>query len=127
MQNNINIDAAIQFQQARLAKKQDAAKARFEKASQDFETICNMIISKYKPKKIIQWGSLLNEKKFSQISDIDIAIAGINNAAEYFQLIADAEKLTNIPLDIVLLEDIHPLHRKMIEQKGKLIYSRDES
>ena len=85
-----------------------------------------MIISKYNPKKIIQWGSLLNEKKFSKISDIDIAIEGINKAGDYFKLLADAEKLTDIQLDIVQLEDIHPLHREMIEQKGKIMYYRNE-
>ncbi len=84
-----------------------------------------MIVNKYNPKKIYQWGSLLSKDKFSEISDIDIAVEGLPDAQTYFDLLADAEKLTSFPLDIVEMESIHELHKRMIIQKGVLIYERN--
>lgn len=52
-----------------------------------------MIIEKYSPLKIMQWGSLLNRDLFTEISDIDIAVEGIASAEQYFKLLKDAESL----------------------------------
>ena len=127
MDHKIDIEAAIKFQHTRRARRKEQNKARWQKANEDFNAICNMIISKYNPEIIIQWGSLLNADKFSEISDIDIAIGGLKNAEAYFNLLADAGNLSDMPLDIVLLKDLHPLHRQSIEQNGKVIYKRNES
>jgi len=39
-----------------------------------------MIVREYKPLRIYQWGSLLEDRHFSEISDIDIAVEGITDA-----------------------------------------------
>ncbi|MDZ7318873.1 MAG: nucleotidyltransferase domain-containing protein [candidate division KSB1 bacterium] len=84
-----------------------------------------MIIHKYRPAKIYQWGSLLNERLFSEHSDIDIALEGLDSVEDYFALLGDAGEMTSFPLDIVLLEKIHPLHAESIKKKGRLIYERE--
>ena len=126
MNQFFDIKAAKRFQKQRHEKKQMEIDARFEKAKNDFDLICKMIIDKYSPKRIFQWGSLLDRTRFSKISDIDIAVEGINNAQLFFNLVADAEKLTDFPLDIVPFEDIHPLHKKTILKQGKLIFENNE-
>ena len=94
----------------------------FNAATKDFCTIIQMIISKYSPKKIVQWGSLLTSEQFDENSDIDIAIEGILDTSKFFALLGDAMELTCFPLDIVQLEKIEPEFAEIILLKGKIIY-----
>lgn len=92
------------------------------KAVCDFNAIVEMIKKKYSPSRIVQWGSLLNRHLFNEISDIDIAIEGVESAERFFALLKDAETLTDFSLDIVRLEKIDPVHKESIEKKGKVVY-----
>ncbi len=121
---NNNIEAARAFQKKKRLARQEELELRYQGALNDFQQIVDMIVNKYKPKKIYQWGSLLNKDQFSEISDIDIAVEGIPDAQSYFNMLGDAEKLTSFPLDIVEMESIHELHKNMIIQKGVLVYER---
>ena len=85
-----------------------------------------MIIRKYQPEKIYQWGSLLNEKNFTERSDIDIALEGITNPADFFALLGNADELTAFPVDIIQLEKIHPLNAESIKKNGRLVYERSK-
>lgn len=111
-----------------LRKKQEKQDAenhrRFQRAWADFERIVALIIQKYRPFRIYQWGSLLNARHFCPISDIDIALEGVESAEQYFQILGDAMELTDFPLDIVEMEKIDPLHAQSIREKGRLVYER---
>ena len=107
---------------ARIERKRSRKLERFQKAAADFERIIDMIVKKYSPQQIIQWGSLLNQDKFDDHSDIDIAVKGIVDAPRFFALLGDAMKLTRFPLDIVQLEKIEPKFAEIIMMKGKVIY-----
>ena len=120
-----NIEAARAFQKQKRLVRQEELAWRHQRALNDFQQIVDMIVNKYKPKKIYQWGSLLNKDQFSEISDIDIAVEGMPDAQSYFNMLADAVKLTSFPLDIVEMENIHELHKNMIIQKGVLVYERN--
>ena len=125
MQSTSNdIEAARVFQKKKRLARQEELALRHQRALNDFQHIVEMIVNKYSPKKVYQWGSLLNKDQFSEISDIDIAVEGLPDAQSYFNMLADAEKLTSFPLDIVEMESIHELHKKMIIQKGVLVYER---
>jgi len=102
--------------------KRQARLKRFDAATSDFSTIVQMIINRYSPEKIVQWGSLLVSEQFDENSDIDIAIEGIPDAIRYFALLGDAMELTRFPLDIVQLEKIEPEFAELILSKGKIIY-----
>lgn len=93
-------------------------------AWEDFNAIVEMIIKKYNPKRIYQWGSLLDERHFSAISDIDIAIEGIRSAEEYFMILGDAMALTDLPLDVIEIEKIEPVYREEIIRDWRLVYER---
>jgi predicted nucleotidyltransferase len=108
-----------------LKEKNDRQKAKrlalWEVAQQDAKNIIEMTIQKYQPKQIIQWGSLLEPRHFSEASDIDLAFVGLDSLS-FMRLLADAEDMTKFPLDLLQLELIHPSFQKIILMKGKIIY-----
>jgi predicted nucleotidyltransferase len=99
-------------------------KVRWEEAQRDFERIVEHIRLRYKPRKIYQWGSLLDLSRFSEISDIDIALEEIDGPEEYFAILGDAMKMTDFPLDIVEMKNLDPETAAEIRKKGRLVYER---
>lgn len=122
---DFDIQKAREFVRAKQKRRIQKKHKHFEKAWQDFEIIVSMLIKKYNPKRIYQWGSLLNESHFSEISDIDIAVEGVKDAEEYFAILGDAMKLTDFPLDLVEIEKIDPIHSESIRKQGRLVYERE--
>jgi len=112
----------LDFLSRRERVRQERLDARFRAAWSDFDRIVSYIVAEHRPKGIWQWGSLLDRRKFSDISDLDIAIEGLGSASELFQIVARAEELTDFPLDIVELEKIAPEFRELIKRKGRLVY-----
>ena len=112
----------LDFLSRRERVRQERLDARFRAAWSDFDRIVSYIVAEHRPKGIWQWGSLLDRRKFSDISDLDIAIEGLGSASELFQIVARAEELTDFPLDIVELEKIAPEFRELVKRKGRLVY-----
>jgi len=108
-----------------LQKKQEARTfenhQRWHQAWADSQVIIEMIIKEYQPIRIIQWGSVLKPEQFCEISDIDLAVVGID-AITFMKLYADAEQLTSFPLDLVRWEGIYPEFQTIILNKGKVVY-----
>lgn len=119
-----DIQKAREFVHRKRAKMLQENRRAFEKAWHDFDNIVALIMKRYKPRRIYQWGSLLNEKYFSEISDIDIAVEGIRSGEQYFQMVGEAAKLTDFPLDLVDIEKIDPVHAESIRKRGRLVYER---
>jgi hypothetical protein len=69
---------------------------------------------------------LLDRRKFSERSDIDLATEGITDAATFFALYGEADRLTRLSLDLVALENIEPEFADLIRRKGRMIYERSE-
>jgi predicted nucleotidyltransferase len=113
------------FLREREEKREAELTRLFEKAQRDFSKVVDLIKEKYRPKRIYTWGSLLDRKTFSKISDIDIAVEGLAGPLEGLHAKSDAEDLTDFPVDLVELERIHPLHAETIRERGKLIYERE--
>jgi predicted nucleotidyltransferase len=119
-----DIQKAREFIQKKRANILRERHQRFEKAWHDFDNIVALLIKRYDLKQIYQWGSLLNEKYFSEISDIDIAVEGVKSAEQYFQMIGEAMELTDFPLDLVDIEKVDPVYAEGIRKRGRLIYER---
>ena len=113
------------FQARKRAEKKRRRIELFEKANRDFQRIVAMIIKKYQPTRLYQWGSLLDQNKFKEYSDIDIAVEGITEPKKIFALLDDADRMTEFPVDIVTLESIHSLHANSIRTKGVIIYGEE--
>ena len=86
--------------------------------------VAAMIVRDYKPLRIYQWGSLLEDRHFSEISDIDIAVEGITDAEALSGLRTEAERLTRFPLDIVAIEHMHPAYAEHIRRRGRIVHER---
>ena len=114
------------FLSEKRAERRTRLHGRFREAEQAFSSIVSLILERYAPQRIYQWGSLLDEDRFSEISDIDIALEGIVDPETFLRLLGEAEDLSPLPVDIVQLERIDPLHAESIRTRGKLIYERKE-
>lgn len=95
-----------------------------DRAAADARTIIELIVARYQPKRVYQWGSLLRAGAFRPYSDIDIAIEGITDAEVFFALLGEAEKMTGFPLDIIQIEKVVPEYADDIRTKGELVYER---
>lgn len=118
-------ESAREFLASKERRRQALLDARFQRAWEDFRRISKMIQEKYAPRAIYQWGSLLDLGHFSEISDIDIALEGPMTPERFFALLNEAESMTDLPLDIVELEKIHPAHAAGIRSRGRLVYGRE--
>lgn len=121
-----NYSSAYQYLQDKQSKIKSKRFSLWKKANSDSLAIIEIIIEKYHPEKIIQWGSILNPKHFSEVSDIDLAIAGVDSIT-FMNLLADAENLTDFSLDLVRWEEVCPPFQKVILMKGKVIYKHGRS
>lgn len=100
-------------------------KKLFQQATADVAAILDMIITRFHPKRVYQWGSLLDEALFTDYSDIDIALEGIEAIEDIIELERAAERMTDFPLDIVRLEQIPVLYAETIRSRGKVVYERN--
>lgn len=119
-----NIQKAKENLRRRRRKRQADLLALFSQASEDSKRVVAMLIVKYHPRRIYQWGSLLTPSRFREWSDIDIAVEGLDGPLDGLHAFDDARQLTGFPVDIVELERIHPEHAKTIRAEGKLVYER---
>ena len=112
-----------------LARKAAARKCRDEvrwrEAVADSAAIIEMIKAEYNPRAVYQWGSVLNREQFSSISDIDIAVEGLQSAEAFFELIGKAERLTRLPLDIVEIEHVEPAYVRLIKEYGRCVWRQE--
>lgn len=115
----------LAFLRAKTESRQQKLDVSFQKAQADAARIVQMIIERFNPKKIYQWGSLLNRRHFSENSDIDIGIEGLEIAESFFEIIAEAEKLSEFPVDIVEVDKILPEFAEQIRTRGKVLYERE--
>lgn len=97
----------------------------FNKAYADYKAIIKMIIQRFNPERIYQWGSLLDRKMFTDYSDIDIALEGMKSIEDLIELERLAEGMTEFPLDILELEKVPSVYADSIRSKGVLVYERN--
>ena len=97
---------------------------RYARATRDAQVIVSEIAVQVNPRRIYQWGSLLNRKRFSEISDLDIAIEGLNGPAEFFQVLGIAMNATTLPVDVIELEKVPAETAERIRKWGVLVHER---
>jgi predicted nucleotidyltransferase len=123
---SVDIAQARQFLERRAAARQAALDARFAQAWTDFRVITELVIARYHPRRLWQWGSLLDRRKFTEHSDLDLAVEGITDAATFFALYGEADRLTRFSLDLIALENVEPEFAALIRLKGKAVYERPD-
>lgn len=121
-------DAEMQLMRKNFRERQERRRRelaeRLEMARKDFDHIVDHIARTYRPKRIWQWGSLIDGHHFSERSDIDIAIEGVEDPKTFFAILGDAMDMSSLPVDVVQLETIHPAHADSIRSRGRIVYER---
>ena len=123
--SDFDYGAARQFLRGKDEARRAALRRRLLTARRDFGRIVNMVVERYHPARIYQWGSLLEPRTFSEWSDIDIAVEGITSAEQFLALYGEACELTSFELDLVQLERAYPAYAASIRERGRLIYERN--
>jgi predicted nucleotidyltransferase len=119
------VSASRAWLRARDARRAELRRKLWGQAKQDADRIIAMIVREFRPARIYQWGSIVHPEHFAEYSDVDIAVEGLpGGASEYFRLLAEAERLTSFPLDIVELEHIEPEFAELIRTYGVMRYER---
>jgi predicted nucleotidyltransferase len=121
-------DAELQLMRKNYRKRQDrrrkALEERLALARADFTRIVDHIARTYQPKRIWQWGSLIDGNHFSERSDIDIALEGITDPKTFFAILGDAMDMSSLPVDVVQMETIHPAYAESIRSRGRIVHGR---
>jgi len=94
---------------------------RLEKERKELlDKVINLLflLKKYSIKEAYILGSLLNPKKWSILSDIDIAVSGCSK--HILDIMSELEKQTNKEVDVIDI-DRH-FNPDLIRKKGKKIY-----
>lgn len=121
-------DDELQLMRKNLRERQERRRReleeRLEMARRDFDRIVEHIAKTYGPKRIWQWGSLIDGRHFSERSDIDIALEGIEDPKTFFAILGDAMDMSSLPVDVVQIETIHPAYADSIRSRGRIVYEQ---
>ena len=120
----INLEKVRSFLRRKEEKRQAVLEQRFRHAWRDFDAIVEHLIARHAPRRIWQWGSLLDRKRFSEISDIDIAVEGLTGPQEFFAVLGEAREMTAFPLDILEIESAGETNADYIRKTGRLVYEQ---
>ena len=120
-----DINEARAFLREKEKRRERDLAARKARAEADFTKIVEHIARAYSPTRIVQWGSLLPGGPFSEISDIDIGLEGVEDPAEFFASLGDAMEMTDFPLDIVEVDKLNEAAAAHIRRTGRVVYERD--
>lgn len=120
----IDLDRVRTFLREKDGRRNARLDARFERARRDARAIVAQIASQVNPRRVYQWGSLLDRNRFSEISDIDIAVEGLRDPAEFFRALGIAMEGTSLPVDVVELEKVPPEIADRIRTRGALVHER---
>ncbi len=111
-----------------LARKEERRRAeldeRYVQATRDVRAIVTEIAAQVNPRRIYQWGSLLDRKRFSEISDMDIAVEGLNGPDEFFRVLGIAMDGTTLPVDVIELDKVPAEIAERIRSRGALVHER---
>ena len=122
----VDLDQVRAFLADREQRRRARIDERYAQATRDVRTIVSEIAAQVNPRRIYQWGSLLDRRRFSEISDLDIAVEGLNGPAEYFQVLGIAMNATALPIGIVELEKVPADIAEHIRKRGVLVHERSD-
>lgn len=122
---DFNYENARQFLEKKERDRVQLLDERYNQARRDYQKIIDFIIERYNPKRIYQWGSLLNRENFTEMSDIDIALEGITSAEQMFDIYGAIMNMTDFSIDLIQIEKIEPEFAELIKAKGKIVYERN--
>jgi predicted nucleotidyltransferase len=124
MGGSFDIAAAAETFVARHEKTREHRRRLHERACTDFARIVDMAIREFQPRRILQWGSLLELDDFDENSDIDMAVEGLVDARKFLDLLGKAIDMTDFPVDLVEWEKLDQDSRESIQRRARVVYER---
>ena len=122
----VDLDQVRAFLADKERRRRARVDERFAQATRDARAIVSEIAVQVNPRRIYQWGSLLDRRRFSEISDLDIAVEGLNGPAEFFQVLGIAMNGTTLPVDVVELEKVPVNVAERIRTRGLMVHERSD-
>ena len=122
----MDLEKARAFQAQKERRRCSRIDARFARAKRDADAIVAAIVDQVNPRRIHQWGSLLDRSRFSEISDIDIAVEGLRGPAEFFRTLGIAMEGTTLPVDVIELEKVRGDIAERIRANGAVVHERSD-
>jgi predicted nucleotidyltransferase len=122
--DHVDVAQVRRFLRDKAAKRRRILDERHARAVADFDRIVALVVEQYPVRRIWQWGSLLDRSRFSEISDIDIALEGVSGPQEFFAIVGVAMEQTSLPVDVIELELVRPEVADRIRKTGRLVYER---
>lgn len=106
----------------RRREAQEAAQKRLvSKAQRIANKVIKHIVAEYEPQEIYQAGSLVDSQRFTEISDIDIAVRGLS--PEELSEVEDwAEENSSFPVDLIDLDRAEEAHVASVESTGRRVF-----
>ena len=125
-ESGLDLGRARAFQTDSERRRRARIEARFEQATRDANQIVAAIAEQVNPRRIYPWGSLLDRSRFSEISDIDLAVKGLPEPAAFFRTLGIAMEGTNLPVDVIELEKVSQDLAERIRARGALVHERSD-
>jgi len=125
--DTFDIEGARRTDRARREARRLHREHLWQQARDEADLAIRHLIEQYKPTRIIQWGSVLRPEQFSEISDIDIAIEGVDDMQTLSRIERELEAMVSFPLHLERFDRLHPEHQKQILMRGKVVYARADS
>lgn len=122
----IDLERVRAFLKAKEERRQARIDALFERATREAAVIIAQIARELKPRRIYQWGSLLDRARFTEISDIDIAVEGLRGPEEFFRAVGIALDGATVHVDMVEMEKLRTDVAEYIRRWGKVVHERSE-
>jgi len=121
---DIDIPRVREFLREKQARRRRRLEERLRQAQEDAGRIIEHLGRTYSPRRIYQWGSLVETRNFSEISDIDIGVEGLSGPEQYFAMLGDTMVMTRFPVDLLELDKLNKETADHIRRRGRVVYER---
>lgn len=113
-------DSYVRYWKQRQADTRRRNQKLAQEARRELDGIIQTLTDRYGAVRVILFGSLV-KGRFSQESDIDLAVAGLA-AGDFFAAIAEVNRLSRFQVDLKPLEGLHPHFRRRVLAQGEVVY-----
>ncbi len=106
----------IQGWKQRLAARKEILRRQAAEARAVADRAAELLVERYGARRVILFGSLARSE-LREGSDIDLAVEGLAKSA-YLEALVEVSRLTDTPVELVLLEECHGFFRQRILSEG---------
>ncbi len=111
-------DSYIRAWKKRIIEKQKERAHLRRRAYQEAQALANILYTKYSATDVYLFGSLLEEERFNENSDIDLAVKGLSGSI-FFEAVGELLLDTKFPLNLIPLKNCQESLRKKIITTGE--------